>query len=409
MTPSEAYELIDSQISLLPQVHLPLCNTLGRVLREDIVTKEPIPPFDNSAMDGFAVSMEDLSSLPSELIITDEIPAGKPPQTHLVPGKCIRIMTGSQIPNNTGAIIPLEWTTAINERIIRINEKPEENLFIRRASQDVDKATTVVESGTRITPPLIGVIAAAGYHQVKVGSIPDVALIVTGDELHTEPSNQLPPAKIRDTNGPGISAQIMEVSGNVLGPITARDNKESISDAIVKCKNADVIVMSGGVSVGEYDFVKGVLTELGFNQCFWRVRQRPGGPMLFGTLNSTLVFGLPGNPVSAAVCFQQYVRPALLRLMGAHQIHLPKYKAYLGESIMKKAGLHHFIRAIAKWQENGTLIVHTTGPQASNLYSSLQHANCFVHLDEDIVNPSKGETVMISPLPWAQFETDISE
>ncbi len=404
MTPKEAFQTIRSQISLLPEVQIPLMSAQGRVLREDVISRESIPPFDNSAMDGYAVSAADLKSFPKDLMMIDEIPAGKVSQIPLMSGQCIRIMTGAQIPNNTGAIIPVECTTAINETMIRIHQKPEKHAFIRRASQDVSKGAIVIDHGVQITPPVLGMIAAAGYHEISVGSVPEVALIVTGDELHTESSDILPPAKIRDTNGPGLSAQIMEVNGRVIGPITARDNTKSISKSIVKSRSADVIVMSGGVSVGEYDFVKGVLTELGFEECFWRVRQRPGGPMLFGMLDSTLVFGLPGNPVSAAVCFQQYVRPTLLKLMGANQIHPPKYIAYLGESIVKNSGLYHFMRGIAKWQGDGTLIVHTTGPQASNLYSSLQHANCLIHLDEEIVNPSMGDRVMISPLPWGKFE-----
>ncbi|MCY4234367.1 MAG: molybdopterin molybdotransferase MoeA [Bacteroidetes bacterium] len=403
MTPSQALQIIHSKTPLLPKVEITLISALGRVLREDIRTREQIPPFDNSAMDGFAVISDDLELLPNDLAIIDEIPAGKVPEIPLESGKCIRIMTGGQIPINTGAVVPVEWTTQINDTIIRIHQKPEETTFIRRASQDVREKDIVVNSGIRITPPIIGMIATAGYQKVMVGRVPDVALIVTGDELYSE-IGALPPARIRDTNGPGLSAQIMEVNGNVIGSITARDNKNSISDAIINSRDADVIVMSGGVSVGEYDFVKGVLLELGFEEVFWRVRQRPGGPMLFGMLESTLVFGLPGNPVSASVCFQQYVRPTLLKLMGGHQRHSPKYKAYLAESIQKKSGLHHFVRGIAESQEDGTLIVHTTGPQASNLYSSLQHANCLIHLEEDVINPSKGDPVLVSRLPWAMFE-----
>ncbi|MYH08229.1 MAG: molybdopterin molybdotransferase MoeA, partial [Rhodothermaceae bacterium] len=294
--------------------------------------------------------------------------------------------------------------TEVEPGLVSINRCPKEGAYIRRAGQDVKEGTSVISGGTRITPPVVGMIAAAGYQEIKVGATPHVAVIVTGDELHLEADGPLPPAKIRDANGPGLVAQILDAGGLVTGPLVARDNPDSLIQAIEASKGADVLVISGGVSVGTHDLVKDVLAKMGFRQSFWRVRQRPGGPMLFGKLGSQLVFGLPGNPVSAAVCFLQYVRPALFKLMGAAQVNPPFLCAQLEFPVKKPAGLYHFVRGRAVRQEDGRLLVQTTGPQASNLYSSLQHANCLIHLPEDCADPSGGEEVKITRLPWATID-----
>ena len=401
MTPKEAFQKIRAEISPLPTEELPLRATSGRVLREDIVAREAIPPFDNSAMDGYAVRVNDLTQTPTDLHLEGELAAGEIPNIEVRPGACIRIMTGAQIPPGAEAVVPFEWTDEIGQETVRIHRRPEQGAYIRRAAKDVLQGTVVVKSGTRITPPVIGMIAAAGYDRIKVGKPPSVAIIVTGNELHLDMANPLPPARIYDANGPGLFAQVLETGATVLSSEVARDDRDSLTDQIRRGMDADVMVISGGVSVGKHDLVQEVLEGLGFEKRFWRVRQRPGGPMLFGVLGSQLVFGLPGNPVSSAICFQQYVRPTLLTMMGANEIHLPRMKAKLGSSVRKGAGLYHFVRGKAKWRESGQLVVHTTGPQASNLYSSLQHANCLIHLEEDVIDPSEGEEVIITPLPWA--------
>ena len=401
MTPKEAFQKIHSEIIPTPTEKLFLRAALGRVLREDIVAREAIPPFDNSAMDGVAVRVDDLTQTPTDLHLEGEVSAGKAPDTEVKPGACIRIMTGAQIPPGAEAVVPLEWTTEINQETVRIHRRPERGAYIRKAGKDALQGTTVVKSGARITPPVIGMIAAAGYDRIKVGESPSVAIIVTGDELHLDMTRSLPFARIYDANGPGLFAQVLEAGATVPESEVARDDRDDLTDQIRQGIDADVMVISGGVSVGKYDLVQEVLESLGFKKRFWRVRQRPGGPMLFGVLGSQLVFGLPGNPVSSAICFQQYVRPTLLTMMGATEVHPPRMKAKLGSSVRKKAGLHHFVRGKAKWEEGRELIVHTTGPQASNLYSSLQHANCLIHLEEEVTDPSEGEEVIITPLPWA--------
>ena len=404
ITVVEALRRIDAELRLLPTERVHLSTALGRVLRERIIARDSIPPFDNSGMDGFAVRMEDLAAVPTRLRLAGDIPAGKNPQGRIKPGGCIRIMTGAKVPPGTEAVVPVEWTTEVEPGLVSINRRPKKGAYIRRAGQDVKEGTSVISGGTHITPPVVSMIAAAGYQEIKVGGTPSVAVIVTGDELHLEAEGPLPPAKIRDANGPGLVAQILDAGGLVTGPLVARDNPDSLVQALETSTGADVLVISGGVSVGTHDLVKDVLAKMGFRQSFWRVRQRPGGPMLFGKLGSQLVFGLPGNPVSAAVCFLQFVRPVLLTLMGAAQARPSFFRAQLEFPVKKPAGLYHFVRGRAVRQEDGQLLVQTTGPQASNLYSSLQHANCLIHLPEDCADPTGGEEVKITRLPWATID-----
>ena len=233
--------------------------------------------------------MEDLAVVPARLRLDGDIPAGKNPQGRIKPGGCIRIMTGAKVPPGTEAVVPVEWTTEIRPGSVSINRRPKKGAYIRHAGQDVKEGTSVISRGTQVTPPVVGMIAAAGYQDIKVGGTPSVAVIVTGDELHLEAERPLPPAKIRDANGPGLVAQILDTGGLVTGPLVARDNPDSLIQAVKTSKGADVLVVSGGVSVGTHDLVKDVLAKMGFRQSFWRVRQRPGGPMLFGKLGSQLV------------------------------------------------------------------------------------------------------------------------
>lgn len=400
MTPKEAIQRIESEIHPLAVKILPMKSVLGRVLREDVIAQASIPPFDNSAMDGYALHKNDVLKIPTEVLVDAEVSAGMNPTTPLSPGSCTRIMTGAKIPVATEAIVPLEWTTELNPQTIQLHRRPEPGAFIRRAAQDASQGAVLIHEGEQITPPVIGMTAAAGYTQIKVSRRPRVAIIVTGEELHLSPSIALPPAKIYDTNGPGLAAQVLEAGGIVLHSKQAKDKDSSLKQNLKSSLDADVIVISGGVSVGKYDSVRQDLQDLGVRQCFWRVRQRPGGPMLFGLLGKRLIFGLPGNPVSSAICFQQYVRPAILALMGAKELHPPRITARLGSSVKKKAGRYHFVRGKAKQQQGGQIIVYTTGPQASNLYSSLQHANCLIHLDQEQEDLTEGEQVTITRLPW---------
>ncbi|MDE2731294.1 MAG: molybdopterin molybdotransferase MoeA [Bacteroidota bacterium] len=401
ITPAEAHAIIHAQIRTLPTVKATLLAALGRFLQEDIIAQEDVPPFDNSAMDGFALCVADLSAAPVTLKITGEIAAGDTPAMSLTQGSCVRIMTGAPVPDNTAAVVPVEWTRMETDSDVRVTRMPAAGQFVRAAGRDLRRGATVLEKGVRLTPPALGLLATAGHRSVRVSAVPRVTIVVTGDELFME-SGSLPPGKIRDANGPALAAQVQYAGGSLVAVHHARDDKAEVADRLDQALHeSDVILFSGGVSVGNFDYVNEVFDAAGVKRHFWRVKQRPGGPLSFGMCGAQAVFGLPGNPVSSFVCFEQYVRPAMQRLMAAQWTKPELHRAVLREALAKTKGLHHFIRGIACRDVAGQLEVRTTGPQASNLYSSAAAANCLIHLPQELEHPFAGQEVDIEWLPWA--------
>lgn len=380
---------------------VPLEDAAGYILAQDIVSRDNIPLFDNSGMDGFAVRTADLAHLPATLLVSDDIAAGTAPSAAVSPGACARIMTGAPVPAGADAIVPVEWTRDDREGLVVVERAPSAGQFIRWGGRDVAAGDKVLRAGTLITPPVVGMLATVGAVPVPVFAQPAVAIVTTGDEL-VPPDRSLEgmPGCIRNSNGPALQAQVLAAGGRAGRYLHATDDRDDIRAVLQEALAADVIVLSGGVSVGKYDYVKEVLGELGLQLLFWRVRQRPGKPLAFGLLEGKPVFGLPGNPVSSSVCFEQYVRPALRQMQGGDGSASETVRARLGRRIEKAAGLHHFVRGRA-WYEEGRLTVVPTGDQASNLYSSMVRANCLVHLAEDVEHPEEGEGVPIEWLPWA--------
>ena len=400
ITPAEAREIIFSQIKPMSQVTIPLSDALGRILQQRLTAKDDVPPFDNSAMDGYALCEADLEESPVTLEVTGEIAAGANPALRIEKGTCIRIMTGAPVPKDAAAIVPVEWTRSEGPSSVAVERLPASGQFIRSAGRDLKRGEGILEIGTKLTPTSIGLIAVAGYGSVSVAAVPRVTLVVTGNELCRD-DGPLPPGKIRDANGPALVAQIQDAGGMVVAVQHARDKKAQVAAALRRGLEAsDVILFSGGVSVGDYDHVNDVLDAAGVERHFWRVRQRPGGPMSFGTREGQLVFGLPGNPVSSFVCFEQYVRPALHGLMSGKRKAPELHRAVLETAVSKAPGLHHFVRGFACRNEQGQLRVETTGPQASNLYTSAAAANCLIHLPEEMADAELGQQVMIEKLPW---------
>ncbi len=395
----EARSIILGQMTPMPAERVAWADAVGRTLAEAIRSRDDIPPFDNSAMDGYAVRSADLQSLPVSLPIIEDIPAGTFPQKTVEPGACSRIMTGAPFPEGADAVVPVEWTEAGEAGRVQFNRAPEPGEHVRAAGQDVRNGERVFEPGQVITPPMVGMLTTLGYPTVEVAQRPRVAVISTGDEL-VDPSEALGPGKIRDSNGPALAAQVVSAGGEALPPIRASDTPESIRAIVEAALDADVLLFSGGVSVGSYDFVKQVLDEMGMELLFWKVRQRPGKPLAFGLLQGRRVFGLPGNPVSSAICFEQYVRPALAKMLGRRALLRPRYNARLDAPTPKKAGLHYFARGRASFDEAGCLRVRDTGPQASNLYSSMVKANCLFHLPEALEDPPAGTVVQVEWLEW---------
>ena len=397
----EARATVCARTEKLPDQHIVLADALGRILAQEVQAREDVPPFDNSAMDGYVIAADDITRPPITLKVKGEIAAGNVAKNPVTKGICFGIMTGAPVPAGAGAVIPVEWTQAAGSSHVVIERMPTTGQYIRSAGEDTLEGAVVVQPGTRITPTTIGTIAAAGHAKVYASAIPRVSLITTGDEVYAA-GGRLPPGKIRDANGPALAAQVRYAGGQVAGMFHARDRREEVATTFKHAmRAADMIIFTGGVSVGNYDFVNEVLEEAGITRHFWRVRQRPGGPLSFGTGGDHVVFGLPGNPVSSFICFEQYVRLALECMMGIPCEAPNLHKAVLTTAIAKKAGLLHFVRGVAERDSTGLLHVRTTGPQGSNLYSSAAAANCLIHLPEQWVNPEAGQEVDIEWLAWA--------
>jgi molybdopterin molybdotransferase len=335
-----AQELMLQQVRPLPAEMAALtASALGLLLAEDVISDIDSPPYDKSMMDGYAVRCADLPSGHASLVVVEEIPAGKTPTKAVGPGQAARIMTGAPIPDGADAVVMVERTKVAEGSRVRIEDQaPRAGQNILRRGSEMRQGDVVLASGTALRPQEIGVLAIVGCSRVKVVPSPRVCLLSTGDELVE--ANQTPgPGQIRNSNGPMLSAQICRAGGvpRYLG--IARDNLDSLRPLIAEGLRADALILSGGVSAGKLDLVPGMLQEAGVVGHFHKVELKPGKPLFFGTRSAerpTLVFGLPGNPVSAFVCFELFVRPALRRLRGITDTPGETHSAVLAEDYVYK-------------------------------------------------------------------------
>lgn len=373
---------------------------LGRTLAQHIVSQDTVPPFDNSAMDGFAVRRADTAETPVRLEIAADIPAGTEFTGTIEGGQAARIMTGAPVPDGTDAVVPVEKTRMDGDTGVWIDETPRKAAHIRRAGEELIEGDLVLESGFVVTPPVIGVFATLGITKLMVSAAPRVAIISTGDEL-VAPHKKPGPGQIRNSNGPALAAQTLSAGGNPCRILHALDNPADIRRVISKAQDVDLIVFSGGVSMGEYDYVRTELDNMGARWEFWKVRQRPGKPLAFGYLNDIPVIGLPGNPVSSSICFEEYVRPLLAQMMGRANVIRPLEPALLTMDTPKVEALYTFARGVlAVSAGRPKLTVSITGNQASNRITSMVHADCILHLPEGLAEAPAGSHVMIERLEW---------
>ncbi|WP_444926423.1 molybdopterin molybdotransferase MoeA [Microbulbifer sp. TRSA002] len=374
---------------------LPLAQAAGRVLAEDVISTVNLPPCDNSAMDGYALRFEDLASgLPLELI--GKSFAGAPFDGVVNPGTCVRIMTGAAVPAGADTVVMQENVDAQGESI-RINCEVRAGDHVRRCGEDVAEGASLLKAGERISVPHIALLAAAGVGTVTVVRKPVIALFSTGDELH-QPGEALGKGDIYDSNRIALLSALEQLDLDILDLGILPDNKQAITNALQRAsEEADAIITSGGVSVGEADYTREVLEELG-EIGFWKVAMKPGKPFAFGFLQGTPFFGLPGNPVSALVTFYQLAVPALSVMKGDQWTGPQTLQAKLLKPLKKKPGRTDFQRGVYRSDENGILVVEPVGTQGSHILSGLAAANCFIVLARESGSVEAGEQVVIEPL-----------
>lgn len=371
----------------------PLPEALGRVLASDIASPLAVPPFDNSAMDGYAVRLADLAS-GTPLIMAGKAFAGQPYQGEWPAGHCVRIMTGAPVPAGTDAVVMQEETQADGDRITFLAQ-PEPGQNIRRAGSDIGKGACVLPAGTRLTPRDMPLLASLGVASVAVRRPLKVAIFSTGDELKPV-GTPLAHGDIYDSNRYGVRAMLARMGCDCLDLGIIPDEPAQLRAAFIRAdEEADVLITTGGVSVGEADFTKQLLDELG-EIGFWKLAIKPGKPFAFGRLPRAWFFGLPGNPVSAMVTFDQLVQPALAKLAGQHFERPLQLQAIAAEPLKKSPGRLDFQRGIMSQGPNG-LEVRSTGSQDSAVFSSLSRANCYIVLERERGRVAAGETVTVEP------------
>jgi len=383
--------------------HISLSRALGRTLSEPIVSTQNLPPFASSAMDGFAVIASDLAQEGAVLNVVEHIRAGDNPQRAIEPGTCAKIMTGALFPEGADAVAPVEWVLSEEGDRVSFSRAPQAGQHVRPAAEDLREGDTVFAGGEVITPPITGMLASLGVDPVPVVRRPRVAVISTGDEI-VPPDIQPGLAQIRNSNGPALRSQVLAAGGDCDRYQHAADDPGAIRSVIEENKSADILIFSGGVSMGDHDYVKSVLVDMGGEMLFWKVRQRPGKPLAFGTLGGAVFLGLPGNPVSSAMCFAIYARPLIHKMLGRERVGGQKLSAILQHDVKKVADLYHFSRGVAAVGKDGKISVSETGSQGSNLFTSVVRANCIIHLPSGEAKVREGSHVIIELLPWANLQ-----
>jgi molybdopterin molybdotransferase len=389
---TEARRRVLEAVTQLGDEPVALDAALGRVLAEDVTSPTAVPPFDSSGMDGYAVATLD----GGELEVIGEARAGHPWDGSLSPGSAVRISTGALVPQDVAAVVPVERTTALTGDRVSVPEiKAGAN--IRRAGEDIPLSAVVLEAGTKLGPAELGVAASIGRAELRCARQPRVAVLITGDEL-TPPGRPLGPGRIYGSNGFALGAQVERAGGLLAARATVPDDPDGTRSAIAEAlDDADVVLVSGGVSVGPHDHVKAALRDLGVEERFWGVRLRPGKPTWFGTRGKKLAFGLPGNPVSAMVTFHLFARPALAALQGATP-DTARPVARLEEPIARNPQREQAIRVRLFQSDNGLVATPTTGAQGSHVLTSMLGADALAFIAPGEGEVSAGERVEVELL-----------
>jgi len=417
----QALEKVLNYVSVLEEEERPILDCLGQVLAEDVYSSLSIPPLDNSAMDGYAVQSKDTGGAskksPRFLRVIETVSAGSIARCEVEPGTAVRIMTGAPVPKGADSVVQFEDTDETSRPAdsgeIGILKEAEVGLNIRQAGEDIATGSLVLTKGTVIRPSEVGVLASLGRSTVRVIRRPVVAILASGEEL-VDIGQSLPAGKIYNSNSYSLAALVQRYGAvpKMLG--IAQDREDSVVSRLRQGLDADMMITSGGVSLGDYDVVKDVLAKQG-EIAFWTVRMKPGKPLAFGTLRGLTKngktkniphLGLPGNPVSSMVTFELFARPAIFKMMGKRNWAKPVIEAVIGDSIVNTDGRRIFARAVVR-KRDGQYFAQLTGPQGSGILTSMSLANGLVIVPEDKAGVEKGDLVKVIMLDWSEEQVDI--
>ena len=397
LTVAEARARIDALVTPIQgDEQLPIRTALGRILAEPVLSTIDVPPYTNSAMDGYAVRGDDLPATGrARLTVVGRAMAGAPADCGVAPGQAVRIMTGAVMPAGADTVLMQEAVTVAGDTIeIAPGHTCGEN--VRHAGEDMTRGDTVLTPGTRLLPAELGVLASLGTAEVRVRRRLRVAFFSTGDELKSL-GEALGPGQIYDSNRYTLHGMLARLGVELLDLGVVRDDREAIGEAFhTAAAIADVVITSGGVSVGEADFVTQILAELG-QVNFWKIAMKPGKPLACGTVGGAVFFGLPGNPVSVMATFYQFVQPALQKMMGMTVAPTLSLRVPCAVALQKQPGRLEYQRGILYQDAAGNPIVTTTGGQGSHMLSSMSRSNCFIVLPAECAGVAVGEPVDVQP------------
>lgn len=396
---ADALEIVLEEARPLGAETVAAADALGRVLAEPIASSRDLPPADNSAMDGYALRARDASALPAVLTLAGEVAAGGVAADSLEAGQAVRIFTGAPIPPGADCVVRQEDSEREGDRV-RLLRVPQVGEHVRRAGEDVAAGERVLEPGSVLGPAHLGMLASLGRTVVSVRRRPRVAILSGGDEL-VEPDGDVSGGRIVASNSYSLAAQCREAGAEPSYLGIARDDPADLEWHLRSALGADVLVSSAGVSVGDRDHVRPVLEKLGCGLRFWGVRMKPGFPLVFGRFDpGPLVFGLPGNPVSAMVTFEQFVRPALLTLQGYSRRFRPRVRARLAETLHKPAGRLHFVRVVLE-RCGDEIRARPTGNQSSGVLHSMTRAHGLLVFPADATELVEGDEASVHVLDGA--------
>ena len=391
--PAEAASIILDAITALPAEHVALADALGRVAAIQVSSPIDLPHWDNSAMDGFAVRSEDVAGkCPVELSVVEQIPAGGFSQRELSQNQCARIFTGAPIPKGSDGVVRQEDTSSTSDSRVTINDDRDARANVRRRGEDISRNSVILERGTETGPAQIGALASVAHEPLEVHRRPKVAIMASGDEIAdlSEREAILRGDKIASSNTYALVSLVQQAGGMPVEQGIARDDPDDLRKRLLNLPDVDMLVTSGGVSVGEHDYLRPVFEALGGELKFWRLKIKPGAPVVFGLWRGIPWLGLPGNPVSSMVTFELFARPAIRRLLGHSRPFRKTITARTAEPIGLQAPLKHFLRVVLE-ESDTEPVARLTGPQGSGILTSMVRANALLVVPEDRLEVAAGE------------------